>query len=105
MNTKPNLIFVFADQWRAQAFGYAGNPDVSTPHLDRFAATSVNFTNAVSGCPVCTPYRGSLMTRRVSPRHKLMVNDQCLSERYQGRSWRLLARGRIPDGLHWQVAH
>ncbi len=31
---KPNLIFVFADQWRADATGFAGNPDVHTPHLD-----------------------------------------------------------------------
>jgi len=26
---KPNIVFVFADQWRAQAMGYAGNSDVA----------------------------------------------------------------------------
>lgn len=30
---QPNIIFVLADQWRAQAVGYAGNPDVKTPFL------------------------------------------------------------------------
>jgi len=81
---RPNIVFVFADQWRAQAFGYAGDPNVKTPYIDRFAAESVNFYNAVSGCPVCTPYRASLMTGVYPHRHKLMVNDQCLYERYGG---------------------
>ena len=82
--SKPNILFIFADQWRAQAFGYAGDPNVVTPNFDRFAEQSVNFTNAVSGCPVCTPYRGSLMTGVYPNKHKLMVNDQCLYDRYDG---------------------
>lgn len=84
MRKSPNLVFVFADQWRAQAFGYAGDPNVRTPNIDRFAAASVNFTNAVSGCPICSPYRGSLMTGVYPHRHKMMVNDQSLCERYEG---------------------
>ena len=27
---RPNLLFVIADQWRAQAFGFAGDPNVQT---------------------------------------------------------------------------
>jgi len=84
MSSTPNLVFVFADQWRRQAFGYAGDPNVKTPNVDRFAEQSVNFENAVSGCPVCTPYRASLMTGVYPHRHGLMVNDQCLYERYDG---------------------
>jgi arylsulfatase A-like enzyme len=84
MPEKTNLIFVFADQWRAQAFGYAGDPNVATPNLDCFAGESLNFSNAVSGCPVCTPYRGTLMTGVYPHRHHLMVNDQCLQQLYQG---------------------
>jgi len=84
MKKRPNLLFVFADQWRQQATGYAGDPNVQTPHLDRFAAESLNFTQAVSGCPVCTPYRASLMTGVYPHRHHLMVNDQCLLRRYPG---------------------
>ncbi len=84
MPATPNLLFVFADQWRAQAFGYAGDPNVSTPNVDRFAAESLNFTNAVSGCPVCSPYRASLMTGVYPHRHGMMVNDQCLHRLYGG---------------------
>lgn len=72
---KPNLVYILADQWRARATGYAGNPDVSTPNLDRLAEESVNFTNAVSGCPVCCPYRASLMTGRYPLTHGVFLND------------------------------
>jgi arylsulfatase A-like enzyme len=76
---KPNLVFVFADQLRAQATGYAGDPNALTPHLDKLAAESINFTNAVSGCPVCSPYRASLMTGRYPLTHGIFLNDLTLS--------------------------
>jgi len=76
---RPNLVFIFADQWRAQAAGYAGNKDVKTPHLDRLAKQSVNFSNAVSGCPVCSPYRASLMTGQYWLTHGIFYNDKPLN--------------------------
>jgi arylsulfatase A-like enzyme len=72
---RPNLVLLLADQWRAQAAGYAGNPDVITPNLDRLAKESANFTNAVSGCPVCCPYRASLITGRYPLTHGVFLND------------------------------
>ena len=57
---KPNIVYILTDQWRGSALGYAGNPDVKTPNLDAFAKESVNFTNAVSVIPVCTPHRAAL---------------------------------------------
>ncbi len=76
----PNVVFLLADQWRAQATGYSGNTDVQTPHIDELAEQSVDFTNAVSGCPVCSPYRGSLMTGRYPLSHGVFLNDVCLSD-------------------------
>ncbi len=35
MSKNVNILFVFADQWRAQAFGYAGDPNVKTPNIER----------------------------------------------------------------------
>ncbi len=72
---KPNILFVFADQWRAAAMGYAGNNQIRTPNLDRFAAENLNFTTAVSNCPVCTPYRATLMTGQYPLTHGAFVND------------------------------
>ncbi len=61
---KPNVIWVFGDQHRAQALGCAGDPNANTPNLDALAAQGVNFTGAVSGFPLCCPFRGSLLTGR-----------------------------------------
>ncbi len=71
----PNIVYLFADQWRAQDTGYAGNPDVITPNIDTLARNSVNFRNAVSGCPVCSPYRASLLTGQYPLTHGVFVND------------------------------
>jgi arylsulfatase A-like enzyme len=81
MNERPNVVFAFGDQWRQQATGYAGDPNVRTPHLDRLATESVNFTHAISGWPVCSPYRASLLTGQRPLTHGVFVNDVCLGTR------------------------
>ncbi|MCM8823025.1 MAG: sulfatase [Candidatus Omnitrophica bacterium] len=71
----PNVVFVFADQMRGQATGYAGDPNAITPNLDKLAAESIVFTNAVAGCPVCSPYRASLVTGQYPHTHGIFLND------------------------------
>lgn len=71
----PNIVFILPDQWRAQAFGYAGDPNIQTPHLDGLSRESVNFTNAVAGMPVCCPTRASLLTGRRPLTTGVFVND------------------------------
>lgn len=75
MSAKPNIVYVFADQWRAQATGYSGDPNVQTPHLNRLATQSLNLTHAVAGVPVCTPARATLMTGLRPLSHGVFVND------------------------------
>ena len=77
---QPNVVFVFGDQWRAQATGHHGNAQVQTPNIDALADRAVNFTNAVAGCPVCSPYRASLMTGQYPHTHGVFVNDVHLSD-------------------------
>ncbi|MDX1285393.1 MAG: sulfatase [Draconibacterium sp.] len=72
---QPNVIFILTDQWRASALGYAGDKQVQTPYLDKFAEEAVNFKNAVSVTPVCTPYRASLMTGRYPSTTGMFIND------------------------------
>jgi arylsulfatase A-like enzyme len=76
---RPNVLFVFADQWRAQATGYKGDPNIRTPNLDRLHAESVSFTRAVSSTPVCCPTRASLLTGQYPLTHGLWMNDVPLS--------------------------
>ncbi len=76
---KPNVVVVLADQWRAETFGHAGNPDVKTPNLDRFQHEGIQFVNAVSGVPVCCPTRASLLTGQRVLTHGVFMNDVSLS--------------------------
>jgi len=72
---KPNVVFVFGDEWRMQATGYSGDPNCETPVLDALAAQSVNITHAVAGAPVCSPYRASLLTGQYPLTHGVYIND------------------------------
>ncbi|MCA9061511.1 MAG: sulfatase [Planctomycetaceae bacterium] len=65
---RPNVVFVFADDWGRYASIYAqhepgGISDlVQTPNFDRVAREGVLFTNAFVNAPSCTPCRSSLMS-------------------------------------------
>jgi arylsulfatase A-like enzyme len=72
---RPNIVVVLADQWRAQAFGFAGDPNVRTPRFDELASASVRFASAVSGMPVCSPTRASLLTGQRPLTHGVFLND------------------------------
>ena len=59
---RPNLVFVLSDQQSWDMLGSSGNPDIKTPNLDKLAQAGVRFVNCVSNSPVCTPYRGILLS-------------------------------------------
>ncbi|MDN3688625.1 sulfatase family protein [Cyclobacterium jeungdonense] len=76
INKPPNIVFVLADQWRAQAVGYAGNSSVKTPNIDSLASESIVFHNAVAVLPVCAPWRGSFISGQYPLTHGLFYNDK-----------------------------
>jgi arylsulfatase A-like enzyme len=43
---KPNILFIFADDQRADALGIAGNTVLNTPNIDELATSGTRFTNA-----------------------------------------------------------
>lgn len=45
-NGKPNILFLFADDQRADAMGCSGNIYIKTPNIDRLARHGIRFTNA-----------------------------------------------------------
>ena len=71
---KPNLLFLYADQHRADVMGCAGNDVVVTPHLDRLAVEGVRFDQAWTESPVCQPARASLLTGRYPNDHGVLGN-------------------------------
>ena len=80
---KPNILYIFSDQWRQSDHGYTGNADVITPNIDKLASQSVNFTHAVSGIPVCCPHRATLITGKYPLTHGLYLNDLSLAPEHR----------------------
>jgi arylsulfatase A-like enzyme len=72
---RPNIVFIFADQLRYSAVGCCGNGVVETPHLDSLAAEGVCFDNAFSSCPICSPYRGQVLTGKYSHANGCVDNE------------------------------
>ncbi len=62
----PNILFLFADDMRADTIGAHGNPHIDTPHLDQLVRRGFSFrSNYVFGGnsgAVCIPSRAMLMT-------------------------------------------
>ena len=61
---RPNVLFILADQWRAQALPTAGNKDIRVPNLDGLALEGMQFNRAYAADPLCTPSRAALATGR-----------------------------------------
>ncbi len=79
---RPNLLFIVADSWRGQAFGFAGDFNAVTPNLDRLARESACCTRAYTSFPVCCPSRAAMLTGKyphaagVRRNHSLLPLDQ-----------------------------
>jgi N-sulfoglucosamine sulfohydrolase len=87
---RPNILFIFADDWGRYAscysahIGRASPSDVvKTPNIDRIAREGILFKNAFASAPSCTPCRSSL-----------------LSGQYFFRT----GRGAILSGAQWDTA-
>ncbi|HEX4232647.1 MAG TPA: sulfatase-like hydrolase/transferase [Bryobacteraceae bacterium] len=82
--SRPNVLFLMADQFRFDAIRSLGNPDVYTPNIDRLAKRGVTFTNAYSQCPVCVPSRYSIRTGCEPPTTRVFFNG--FSKPLEGQS-------------------
>ena len=61
-DTRPNIVFMIADDLAWDDLGCSGNPNVRTPHLDRLAKGGMQFTNAFLTISSCSPSRASIIT-------------------------------------------
>jgi len=75
-----NILFIFADQMHGFAMGCMGDPNVKTPNLDRLAAEGTLFRNTYSSYPVCTPFRGILMTGRYAHQTGVIENEKAVPQ-------------------------
>jgi len=59
---KPNLLFIWTDQQRADTMAAYGNSRFHVPAMNRLASESIVLDRCYVTQPVCTPSRSSIMT-------------------------------------------
>ncbi len=108
---RPNVLLLFADQFRYDAMGCAGNTVVRTPCLDELARSGMRFTHALTPTPVCVAARMSLITGQRAAHTHWMSNSKLpgpvpvlptLMQTLEEAGYRTHAAGKMHfHGLHY----
>jgi arylsulfatase A len=61
-NSKPNIVFILADDLGWADLPAYGNRFNEAPRLTKMAEDGIRFTDAYAACPVCSPTRASIMS-------------------------------------------
>src|SRR4026209_2793686 len=70
-DSRPNIIFILADDLGWGDLSCYGRPDYRTPNIDLLALQGTKFTDAYSASAVCTPTRCGYITGRYPARFKI----------------------------------
>lgn len=83
---KPNVLFIFLDDFGWRDAGFMGSDFYETPHLDALANRGMVFTNAYAGAANCAPSRACLLSGQYSPRHEIYnVGTQRRGDKHHGK--------------------
>ncbi|MHC4704644.1 MAG: sulfatase-like hydrolase/transferase [Planctomycetota bacterium] len=77
---KPNLLFIWTDEQRADTMAVYGNKKIRVPNFNKLAAESIVFKSAYVTQPVCTPNRSAVMTGQWPHESGLVTNNIPLSK-------------------------
>jgi len=79
VSDKPNLLFLWTDEQRADTLQVNGNYRFHMPVLNRLASESIVFSNTYVTQPVCTPSRGAILSGLYPHQHQCVHNNLRLS--------------------------
>ena len=75
---RPNLLYIVADQWRAQTTPGSKDPNLIAPNLERLTKEGIHFSRCYASNPVCTPSRAAMQTGKFSHACNMPHNDLLL---------------------------
>ncbi len=101
-DTRPNFVFVMADDMGMFDLGCYGQQHILTPHMDKLAAEGMRFTDCYAGASVCAPSRSVLMTGQHTGHTRIRANmsfldggrvalrreDRTVASMLKGPEWR-----------------
>jgi len=68
---KPNILFIYLDDFGWKDTQYMGSDFYETPHIDALAREGMVFTDAYSSAANCAPARACLLSGQYTPRHQV----------------------------------
>jgi len=90
ITSRPNFLFILADDLGWSQVGCYGSNFYETPNIDRLAREGMRFTDAYAACPVCSPTRASIMTGKYPARLHLtdfIAGGSFPYEKYNQPEW------------------
>jgi arylsulfatase A-like enzyme len=80
--SRPNILLITVDQWRADLLGAAGHAIARTPNLDALARQGTRFTRHYCQAYPCGPARAGLVTGLYAHKHRSIDNGVPLDARH-----------------------
>lgn len=90
--SKPNIVFILADDLGYGELGCYGQKKIKTPHIDRLASEGIRFTHHYTGAPVCAPARCTLLTGRHLGHAEIRNNGDSKNGRKFPGQWPITAK-------------
>ena len=112
--TKPNVLFIIADDLGWGDLRCYGNQVVDTPTLDELAKTGVRFTDHYSPSPLCAPARAGFLTGRFNHRtgavdvpsnrglDRLDLSEKTFGDYFRHAGYATALVGKWHNGLYWR---
>ena len=83
-STRPNIVFILADDLGWRDLSNEGSTTYESPHIDRISVEGMKFSRGYATCQVCSPSRASILTGKYPPKHGVTtwIGDRA------GAAWR-----------------
>lgn len=92
--SKPNILFIFADDWGWGDLSAHDHPYVKTPNIDRLVAEGTDFQRFTVASGVCSPSRTAVLTGQFPARHNIDAHFAWVPQN---------ARRNMPDWLDYET--
>ncbi len=97
---RPNVLFIFLDDYGWRDCGFMGSDYYETPNLDALAKSGMIFTNAYSASANCAPARACLLSGQYTPRHEIYnVGTSRRGNPKFGKWMHVAGTDTLPEGI------
>ena len=94
---KKSVLFICADQWRWDCFGFMKHKNVLSPNIDKLVKKSTAFTSHYAGITPCGPARTTMLTGLYPFIHRSVTNGAPLDKRFTNIAKEVRKIGYLPD--------